>query len=171
MECVFLIHLHMCVLSQSYPTVCDPMDWSPSGSSVHGISQARIPEWVAISSPRGSSWLRDQTCVSCICCTGMRILYHWATRETLIQCVLLAEMLRSGPCTQFILRQKLHLEIDLWLFVSIFDYLCEILKWESLRVVTAAMKWQDVCFLAGKLWQTSTVCWKEETLLCHQRFI
>ena len=43
-----------------------PMDCSLPGSSVHGILQARILEWVAISSSRGSSWPRDQTCVSCI---------------------------------------------------------------------------------------------------------
>ena len=53
---------------------------SPSGSSVHGISQARILEWVVISYSRGSSWLRHWTCGSC---TGSRILYHWATREAL----------------------------------------------------------------------------------------
>ena len=45
---------------------CFPMDCSPPGSSVHGISQARILEWVAISFSRGSSWPRDQTWVSCI---------------------------------------------------------------------------------------------------------
>ena len=44
----------------------DPMDYNPSGSSVHGISQSRILKWVAISFSRGSSWPRDQTCVSCI---------------------------------------------------------------------------------------------------------
>ena len=49
---------------------------SPQGSSIHGISQARILKWVAISFSRGSSWLRDQTHVSCI---GRWILYHWAT--------------------------------------------------------------------------------------------
>ena len=42
---------------------CNPMDYSPSGSSVHGISQARILEWVAISFSKGSSQPRDQTCV------------------------------------------------------------------------------------------------------------
>ena len=52
--------------AQSCPTLCDPMDCSPPGSSVHGVSQARILEWVAISFSRGSSWFRDQTCVSCI---------------------------------------------------------------------------------------------------------
>ena len=50
---------------QSSPTLCDPMDHSPLGCSVHGILQARILEWVAISSSSGSS----QNCVSC--------LLHW----------------------------------------------------------------------------------------------
>ena len=54
------------------------MDRIPPGSSVHGISQARILEWVAISFPRTSSWPRDRTQVSCIV---RKILYHWATRE------------------------------------------------------------------------------------------
>ena len=49
-----------------------------SGSSVHGVFQARILEWVAISLSRGSSRPRDQTCVSCI---GRQILYQWAARE------------------------------------------------------------------------------------------
>ena len=51
---------------QSCPTLCDPMDCSPSGSSVHEILQVRILEWVAISSSRGSSRLGDQTGVSAI---------------------------------------------------------------------------------------------------------
>ena len=45
---------------------CDPMDCSLPGASVHGILQARILEWVAISSSRGSSPPRDQTPISCI---------------------------------------------------------------------------------------------------------
>ena len=56
----------------------DPMGYSPPGSSVHGISQARILEWVAISFSRGSSRPRDWTRISCI---GRQILYHWATWE------------------------------------------------------------------------------------------
>ena len=51
------------------------------GSYVHGVSQARILEWVANSFSRGSSRLRDWTQVSCI---GRWILYHWATREALL---------------------------------------------------------------------------------------
>ena len=54
----------LCLVSQSCPTLCDPMYYSPPGSSVHGILQARILKWVAISYSRGSSWPRDQTCVS-----------------------------------------------------------------------------------------------------------
>ena len=55
-----------CVVVPSCLTLCDPVDSSPPGSSVHGISQARILEGVAISSSRGSSLLRDQTRISCI---------------------------------------------------------------------------------------------------------
>ena len=64
---------------QSRPTLCDPLDYSPPGSSVHGILQDRILEWVAIPFSRGSCWARDQTRVSC---TGRWILYHQATRKT-----------------------------------------------------------------------------------------
>ena len=48
------------------PTLLWPHDYSMPRSSVHGISQARILEWVALSFSRGSSWSRDQTCVSCL---------------------------------------------------------------------------------------------------------
>ena len=54
------------------------MGYSLPGSSVHGTSQASILEWVSISFSRGSSWLRDLTCMSC---AGRQILYHWDTRE------------------------------------------------------------------------------------------
>ena len=67
-----------CLVVKSCPTLCDPMDCRISGSSVHGISQARILEWVAISFSRQSSWPRDQTHISCI---GRQIVYHWALWE------------------------------------------------------------------------------------------
>ena len=51
---------------QSCLTLCDPMDCDPPGSSVYGIVQARILEWVAMASSRGSSPPRDGTCVSCL---------------------------------------------------------------------------------------------------------
>ena len=59
-----------------------PHDCSPPGSSVHGIFQA-LPEWVAISSCRGSSWLRDQTSISSLSCIGKWILYHGTIWEAL----------------------------------------------------------------------------------------
>ena len=62
--------------AQLCPTLVTPMGCSPPGSSVHGISQARILEWVAIFHSRGSSWPRDWTCISCI---GRQILNHCAT--------------------------------------------------------------------------------------------
>ena len=62
--------------------LCDPMDCSQLGSSVHGILQARILESVTISSSRGSSWPRDQTQVSCVSYIGRQILYYWATWES-----------------------------------------------------------------------------------------
>ena len=69
----------LCVLvAQSCPALCNPMGCSPPRSSVHGISQARILEGVAISSSSKSSWPRDPTHVSY---TGRRILHHWATKE------------------------------------------------------------------------------------------
>ena len=49
----------LCSVTQLCPTPCDPMDCSPPGSSVLGIFQARMPEWVAISSSRGSSQHRN----------------------------------------------------------------------------------------------------------------
>ena len=62
-----LVYVYMYVRSkplQSCPTPCDAMHCSPPGSSVHGILQARILEWVAMPSSRGSSWPRDRSCIS-----------------------------------------------------------------------------------------------------------
>ena len=57
----------LCMLvAQSCLPPCDPMDYRPPVSSVHGILYARIMEWVAISFSRGSSWPSDRTRVSCI---------------------------------------------------------------------------------------------------------
>ena len=66
------------LVAQSGLTPCDPMDYSPPGSSDHGILQERILEWVAISFSRGSSWCRGQSRVSCIAGGFFTI---WATRE------------------------------------------------------------------------------------------
>ena len=70
-------------VAQSCPTLCNPMDCSLPGFSIHGILQARILEWVTISFSRGSSWPRDQTRVSRI---GGRCFNLWATKyDTIAQ--------------------------------------------------------------------------------------
>ena len=66
------------LVTQLCPALCEPMDRSPPGSSVHGILQARVLEWVAISFSRGSSPPRDWNWVSCI--TG-RFFAIWFTEE------------------------------------------------------------------------------------------
>ena len=71
----------MHLVAQSCPTLCDPMDCSSPGSPVHGISQARILEWVAMPSSRGSSQPRGRTQVSPIAGSFFTI---WATREAYI---------------------------------------------------------------------------------------
>ena len=63
---------------------CDPMDCSLPGSSVYGILQARILEWVAMPSSRGSSSPRDGTCI------GRQVLYHFTTWEGPVRRVVVA---------------------------------------------------------------------------------
>ena len=67
-----------CVCGQLCPTLYDPIDGSQAPLSM-GLSQARILEWVTISSSWGSSRPRDRTHVSFASCIGKGILYHWAT--------------------------------------------------------------------------------------------
>ena len=73
LECIPNLHAQSCL------TLCDPRDCSPSGSSVHGMLQARILELVAISFSRASSQPRDLMCVSCI---GKRILLPLSHRRS-----------------------------------------------------------------------------------------
>ena len=79
-------------VAPSCPTLFDPVDCSPPGSSARGILQARILEWVAISFSRGSSQPRHQTQVSCI---ASRCFNLWATREALT-------LLRTPPSPQLL---------------------------------------------------------------------
>ena len=73
-----------CLVTQSCPTLCDHMNYRPPGSSVHGLLQARIVEWVAIPFFSGSFWSRDWTCVSCISCIAGWFFTIWATRKALL---------------------------------------------------------------------------------------
>ena len=71
---------HVCICAQLHLTLCDSMDSRLPGSTVHGIFQARILEWAAVSFSRGPSWSRDWTHIICI---SRWNLYHWVTREAL----------------------------------------------------------------------------------------
>ena len=104
------------------------MDCSLPGSSVHGISQARILEWVAIPYSRGSSQPRAQTQISCISCIGRQMLYHCATWEAWLgllfiylavpglscgtQAVSLVAVCELFPCghvgSRFLTRDQIH---------------------------------------------------------------
>ena len=79
---IFFAHDITCCLcvcqSLSCVWICDPMDCSPPGSSVQGILQARVLEWVTISFSGGSSWSRDWTHISCI---ASRFFTVWVTKE------------------------------------------------------------------------------------------
>ena len=66
----------------------DPIDYSPPGSSVHGIFHVHGMEWVAMPSSRGSSQPREQTHIFCVSCIGGWILYHWATWEAHVWSIL-----------------------------------------------------------------------------------
>ena len=87
-----------CSATRLCPALCDPMDCSLPGSSVRGTSQAKVLEWVASSSSRGSSWPRDQTLVSYVCSIAGRFsttvpprkpLPSWLTYQ-LLGCLLQA---------------------------------------------------------------------------------
>ena len=89
------MNVFVCV--QSCPTLCNPMDSSPPGSSVHGIFQAKILELVAVSFSRGPSPPRDQTLSSSIC---RQILYHCAIWKNHISCMNQLSSVQLLSCVQ-----------------------------------------------------------------------
>ena len=89
-------------VAQSCPTLCDPVDCSLPGFSIHGILQSRILEWVTISFSRGSSWPRGQTRVSHI---GGRCFNLWAIREALVV-----------TCNLQVTDKKIHIFLQEWCF-------------------------------------------------------
>ena len=99
---------------QSCPTLCDPVDYSLPGFSVHGTLQARIVEWVAMPSSRGSSQPRDQTQVSYISYIDRWVFFTTsATWEVLgpikkFQIAMLAESLVVEPTDSHKVKEKLE---------------------------------------------------------------
>ena len=100
--------LYVCVYAQLCQTLCDPMDCSPPGSSVHVILQARMLEWVAMPSSRVSSQRWDWTCVSWI---AGRFFTSWVTKEYMEYMVLYKYILKRSPG----LDKKLNLNPTLFL--------------------------------------------------------
>ena len=132
------------------------MDCSLPGSSVHGILQARILEWVAIPFSKGSSQPRDGTCISCI---GRQVLYHWATGETQViffssvqfssvaqSCLTLIFLLGSQfkTCISCISRQVLYHwatgETQVFQFSSV-QLLSHVRLWYSYLVSNLKVQW------------------------------
>ena len=92
---------HLCL------TLCDPMNYSSPGSSVHGISQARILEWVAISSSRGSSQSGDQTHIFWVSCITGGFFTIELTGNTAWRTFWLLHSLLSKSCGLFIFTLKI----------------------------------------------------------------
>ena len=110
----FLIYIRRCVhslfiLEGVCLTLCDLMDYSSPGSSVHGILQARILEWISISVSRGSSQPRDWTCIFY---TGGQSLFHSATWEVILKGkITINSTLQSSICfvtVHFYLRNVIY---------------------------------------------------------------
>jgi len=96
------------LVTQPCLALCSPMDCSPPGSSVHGILQARILEWVTIPFSRGSSQPRDQTHVSCIAGGFFTVRATWeatslSLRPYLIGLLILSQEISSSLCSKSIL--------------------------------------------------------------------
>ena len=106
----------------------DPMDCSPSGSSVHGILQARILEWVAMPFSRESSWPRDRTHVSHISSIGRSV---WSTSTTLEAPI---KALSISQLSTVTLWSSKHINGILWLLCCWFDSVSRTL-WRSGRGV------------------------------------
>ena len=106
-------------LLQLCSTLCDPVDCSLPGFSVHGILQARILEWVAMPSSRVSSQPRDQTSVSCISCTAGRFRTTKPPREPVCVCVCVCTC--THVCVYVCMTESFHCSPEI-LTILLIDY-------------------------------------------------
>ena len=95
--------LYMCSVAQSCLTLCGLRDCSPPGSAAHGIFQARILEWVAISSSRGSFQPRDRNCLSWTFCTTSAT---WEARRFIYIISKILCIIQEGKCYILISQKK-----------------------------------------------------------------
>ena len=117
-----LFHALGCSAAQSYLTLCNPTDCSPPGSSVHGILQARIPEWGAISSSRGSSRPGVEPASTASPALAGGCFYQWATWEARFMnclCNFLQNVFFSGRLTIFVTLTSHH-----WPFLYFYLMAC-----------------------------------------------
>ena len=126
-----------CLVSQSYPTLCDPMDCSLPGFSVHGILQARILEWVASSFSRGIFLIQGSSLGLLYC---RQILYCWATGKARFLFIPFVRLHPSFAHTQFILG-------PLWVGGSL-DAICGLSEANLLTPIKALVipAWSQICF-------------------------
>ena len=138
--------------AQLCPILCDLTNCSPPGSAVHGIFQARILEWAAISFSKGSSQRRDQTWVSCIAERRFTIL---ATKEAQNQVwpdpfmelkpILFLELITTktlpGKCTWYLEGPALH-EIK------------NITSWQARNLGGFGRAWEELTDSASEIWHT-----------------
>ena len=113
------IHKVKVKVVQSCPTLCNPVDCTVSGASVHGILQARILEWVAVPFSRGSSQPRDGTQVSCIA-GGFFTLWTTKKKESEVaqSCLTLCDPMDCSPPGSFI-HGILQARILEWVAISL----------------------------------------------------
>ena len=124
----------LCLVTQLCPTLCHPRDCSPPGSSVQGTLQARILEWVATPSSRGSSQPRDQTQVSHI---AGRLFTIWDTREAL---VLMQTRLKSDGLNEIV--RKMRKKGREWKELTSFKFWMTILKNYNITRLASMTAWE-----------------------------
>ena len=97
------------VLRRSVVSLCNPLDCSLLGSSVHEIFQARLLKWVAISSSRESSWPRGRIRVFCISCIAGRFFTAWGKAQWRVLCILKSQNEFRACCLPLLATQGSHL--------------------------------------------------------------
>ena len=116
------------LVTQPRPTLCDPRDCSPPGSSVHGVLQARTLEWVAMPFSRDlpnpgieSRWIFLTQGLNPGLLHCRQILYHWATREARVPCAILGFSLKRGQLVLIWLSSSSTLDVEDILCLSPFN--------------------------------------------------
>ena len=166
-------------LLQSCPTLCNPINGSPSSSSVPGILQARILEWVAISFSNAWKWKVKVKSLSCVwlCATPLIVDYQAPPSMGFSR----QEYRRGLPVpgwTLVLLNGSATLTVRFWAWLSAqcaWDK-CLLKYYQKMHSDFHSASWvysclTQACSLEGKLWPTQTAYWKADTVLCQQSSI